>query len=80
MEKGKPSQLSILYNEIFLSQEIGLSHNPAGLLDCKHPGGQAVPMSRVSVGEERGREVGEPRQCSSQGAGKTLSGLTANSF
>lgn len=54
MEKGKPSQLSILYNEIFLSQEIGLSHNPAGLLDCKHPGGQTVPMSRVSVGEERG--------------------------
>lgn len=32
MEKGKPSQHSILYNEIFLSQEIGLSHKVAVLL------------------------------------------------
>lgn len=31
MEKGKPSQHSILYNEIFLSQEIGLSHKVAVL-------------------------------------------------
>lgn len=31
MEKGKHSQLSILYNEIVLSQEIGLSHKVAVL-------------------------------------------------
>lgn len=31
MEKGKPSQHSILYNEIFLSQETSLSHRVAVL-------------------------------------------------
>ena len=79
MEKGKPSQLSILYNEIFLSQEIGLSHNPAGLLDCKHPGSQQCQCLGYARGRTGVGEVGEPRQCSPQGAGKTL-GLTANSF
>ena len=74
MEKGKPSQFSILYNdnELFLSQEIDFGHN---WLVSFIPG---ILADNITHGLGKWGVVGEPRKSSSDRASKVLSGLTAN--
>lgn len=75
MEKGKPSQHSILYNEIFLSQETGPSHKVAVLFYLSI---LADNLAKAIGKWWVGGEVRQPRKFSSERICKVLLGWTAN--